>query len=89
MHAFEGGCCVTSPSSPAAADIYLYRCTVEDRTSSSDILYNTISCQKYSELLLQTSDIVSDIEMKRNDTTEDQRCSLTGPKVPVRVMTDD
>ena len=41
------------------------------------------------ELLLQTSDIVSDIEMKRSDATEDQRCSLTGPSVPVLVMTDD
>ena len=27
--------------------------------------------------------------MKRNDTTEDQRCSLTGHKVSVLVMTDD
>ena len=27
--------------------------------------------------------------MKRNDTREDQRCSLTGPIVPVLVMTDD
>ena len=27
--------------------------------------------------------------MKRDDTSEDQRCSLTGPKVPVLVMTDD